>query len=208
MEHHFKAPRTYRYYTLGDPELADTLIIALHGYGQLAKFFIRKFEDLRNDNVFILAPEGMHRFYLEGTSGRVGASWMTKEDRLNDITDNIEWLSALIESYSKRQFKKVILLGFSQGGATAARLYSEFNGKIDHLIMWASVFPPDLESVNFPSTGRDYFVVGDEDPYFKIDQRKAAIDHYHKLRFNTLIFNGSHVVDLHHLNNILKDISE
>ena len=32
-----------------------------------------------------MAPEGLSRFYLEGFSGKVGATWMTREDRLNDI---------------------------------------------------------------------------------------------------------------------------
>ena len=52
------------------------LCIAFHGYGQLAKYFIRDFESLGPEHVAIV-PEGLHRFYREGMSGRVVASWMT-----------------------------------------------------------------------------------------------------------------------------------
>ena len=86
--------KTFRYFTHGDPLKANQIVYVLHGYGQLAEFFIRKFQHL-SDDYFIVAPEGMHRFYLSGSSGRVGASWMTKEERETDIQDNLNWLNAL-----------------------------------------------------------------------------------------------------------------
>ena len=48
----------------------------------------------------IVAPEALSRFYVE-SSGKthadthVGASWMTREDRLSDIEDYVEYLDAL-----------------------------------------------------------------------------------------------------------------
>lgn len=70
MEQHFKAPKTYRYEI---QELEhEHLVIALHGYGQLAKFFLRKFQGLQS-SCRVLAPEGPHRFLfarLKRTSGR------------------------------------------------------------------------------------------------------------------------------------------
>jgi hypothetical protein len=79
-ENKLSIEKTIRYFTIGDIEKAKYLLIALHGYGQLSSYFGKKFEDLPNE-FFIVIPEGMHRFYLDGTSGRVGASWMTKEAR-------------------------------------------------------------------------------------------------------------------------------
>src|SRR5690554_3872961 len=43
----------------------------------------------------------MHRFYRKGTQGRVGASWMTKEARLDDIEDNHKYLDKLAEHLLK-----------------------------------------------------------------------------------------------------------
>ena len=94
--HHFTVPRTARYWTAGPPptEALGTLYV-LHGYGQLAQFFVRKFQAAADSGWHVVAPEGGHRFYLKGTSGRVGASWMTREDRLSDIDDYVAFLDAL-----------------------------------------------------------------------------------------------------------------
>ncbi|MCY7356827.1 MAG: phospholipase, partial [Rudanella sp.] len=44
-EHHLSVQRTARYYTLGDfTEQTTDLWFVLHGYGQLAKYFIRRFD--------------------------------------------------------------------------------------------------------------------------------------------------------------------
>ncbi len=43
------APKTFRYRISGDFEKANKLIIVLHGYGQLAEFFIRKFNEIPED---------------------------------------------------------------------------------------------------------------------------------------------------------------
>ena len=139
-----------------------------HGYGQLAEFFIRKF-NLPEHHV-VIAPEGLHRYYLEGSSGRVGASWMTKEEREDDIHDYVLYLDQLYFKIEQQHpdIKKIIL-GFSQGVATAARWVGL--GKINphHFVMWAGVFPPDM---NFNAHGEKWkdlnctMVFGDQDEYY------------------------------------------
>ena len=112
MEVEFKHSKTYRYEIINPSPSPELVIYVMHGYGQLAKFFIRKFQDLPN-NIMIIAPEGMHRFYLKESSGRVGASWMTKEARESDIKDNISWLDELDKQISEQySVSKRILIGF------------------------------------------------------------------------------------------------
>ena len=82
-----KVPKTARYFTIGNEEQPDEIWFVLHGYAQLANYFIEKFRVLESKNILVVAPEGLHRFYWNGMSGRVAASWMTKEDRLTDIAD-------------------------------------------------------------------------------------------------------------------------
>jgi hypothetical protein len=94
-EQHILFEQKRRYYQ-NDLAGKQKILIALHSYGQLAQFFYRKISFL-SDDWGILVPEGPHRFYLEGSSGRVGASWMTKEWRTQDIEDNIAYLQQLIE---------------------------------------------------------------------------------------------------------------
>jgi len=62
QEQHFSFQQTRRYYQ-SELEGKQHILIALHGYGQLAQFFFRKFTALP-ENWGVLLPEGPHRFYL------------------------------------------------------------------------------------------------------------------------------------------------
>ena len=121
------------------------LLYVLHGYGQLAKFFIRKFKDL-GDQYTIIAPEGQHYFYLRGTSGRVGACWMTKENREQDIENYINYLNAVhAEISSEHDWQEVSILGFSQGVATAFRWLAEGNLTPEQFLICSGLVPPDVD---------------------------------------------------------------
>jgi predicted esterase len=207
LEHKLIAQKTFRYQQIGELDKASHLLIVLHGYGQLAEFFIRKFNDVP-ENYLVIAPEGMHRFYLNGTSGRVGASWMTKEDRESDIRDNLIWLNQLLnELKAKKKFEKIILLGFSQGGATAARWYYSIKNEFNHLILWASVFPPDVEKPENSNNSENYFVIGNQDEFFSTEQQNQEISFYSNLGFQTQTFDGKHDIEIDCLNRILEDIN-
>ena len=80
MSHTLTVMRTARWWSSTRPGVAHGgVLYVLHGYGQLPAFFIRKFQAQVNAGWRVVAPEGAHRFYLKGTDGRVGASWMTRE---------------------------------------------------------------------------------------------------------------------------------
>lgn len=211
MEHQFKIEKTTRYFTHGNPKTANNIWIVLHGYGQLPYYFIRKFESLDPKENFVIAPEGMHRFYLEGTSGRVGASWMTKEARLDDIEDNIKYLDSLANHLmNNRNYEKKILLGFSQGGATATRWHESGNFKADVFVLWASVFPPDLDFDPKQSSlmkSKNFFVLGKNDPYFKGKESELKkLFMSQKFNFEIVDFDGKHDITKEPLNEILKRI--
>ena len=147
--HHITVPRTARFWTL-EPggDVAQGTLYALHGYGQLAEYFIRKFQPVADAGWRVIAPEGAHRFYLQGFSGRVGASWMTKEDRLSDIADYVAFLDQLRQGEGPaRSPGPSVLLGFSQGVATALRwlaLGGDGAGSWDGVIAHSGIIPPDL----------------------------------------------------------------
>ena len=207
QENILKIQKTARYFTHGNIDEARYLLICLHGYGQLPPFFGRKFETVNKD-FFVVIPEGLHRFYLEGSSGRVGASWMTKEAREQDIQDNMDFLNQLLDLFTgKKSFQKIILLGFSQGGATAARFYCQC-AKIDHLVLWACIFPPDLhieEEIN-GKPNKNFFVLGSEDPYFNETEQKNTIDFYRNMKFSIVQYTGNHTIETSILNNLLNSL--
>lgn len=201
MVHSIQLTKTYRYFTHGNLDTAKTIWFVLHGYGQLPEYFIRKFQHLHPEDHFIVAPEGMHRFYLNGTSGRVGASWMTKEARLQDIEDNIRFLNSLADQFSAKNAQaKKVLLGFSQGGATAARWHELGNWQANEFILWASVFPPDLELPRHNShfsASNNLFLVGTKDEYFSTEKTAEITKHLKNapLNFKCYSYSGNHSVD-------------
>ncbi|MES2555221.1 MAG: hypothetical protein V4604_03670 [Bacteroidota bacterium] len=188
--------RSMRYSLRAAAEETETLVYVLHGYGQLASYFLRKLETVLPDSVTFVAPEGMHRFYLQGNSGRVGASWMTKEARESDIVENTLALDRLHEQLmTEFQPKKVLVIGFSQGGATATRWIANGAVRPNGFVSWASVFPPDLVSLpgeELNGSMKKWFVLGTEDPYFDVNSAEAACNEYREKQFEVLRFEGQH----------------
>ncbi|HEX4574585.1 MAG TPA: dienelactone hydrolase family protein [Gemmatimonadales bacterium] len=151
-EHRLAVTRSARYYTLGRPSPALREVwFVCHGYGQLAGRFLRHFDAVADNARLIVAPEGLSRFYLgSGThrDAKVGASWMTREDRLTEIDDYTRYLDALYAEVFRqieRPAVRVTALGFSQGAATASRWAALGHSRVDHIVLWGGELPPDLD---------------------------------------------------------------
>lgn len=199
-EHHFTIQKQARYYTLGSARSKDLLYV-IHGYGQLASFFIKKFEALSN-KYFIVAPEGMHRFYLNGFSGRVGASWMTKEDRLTDIEDYIHFLNQLHKDIMSRgHFENIYVLGFSQGVATMFRWLDRSELIAKKVLICSGMIPPDvdmsLEHLNWTDTDWHY-ITGDDDPFRNEKEVQDFIEEFKRSNtaLSTTVFKGGHKINI------------
>ncbi|HEX7024003.1 MAG TPA: hypothetical protein VF187_04210, partial [Gemmatimonadales bacterium] len=124
VTHHLQVPRTARYLTQGDPEAAEEVWFVLHGYGMLAAGFLRWFEPAVRPGRLLVAPEALSRSYHEEKGARrVGASWMTKEDRDVEIEDYVRYLDLLADQVIRALPGKprVEIHAFSQGTATACR---------------------------------------------------------------------------------------
>jgi predicted esterase len=194
LEHSIVLQKHFRYHLSENYSSKRKLLIALHGYGQLAHYFAKKFDQLPEEYA-LLVPEGMHRFYLDGTSGRVGASWMTKEGRELDIEDNLNYLNQLLSHIMEHHvFDEICLLGFSQGGATAARWYDQGPIRFQQFILWASVFPPDVQKPHYTS-GNLQFVLGTEDPYYTTENQEKECAYFSEIGFKVHRFAGKHDID-------------
>lgn len=205
QQHSIETTKTGRVVTYGNPE-AKNVWWVLHGYAQLATYFVKNFETLDQENHFVIAPEGLHRFYIKGTSGRVGASWMTKEAREDDIRDYIHFLDRCWDKWCK-EGQKHILFGFSQGVATAGRWMAMGKVRPQKFVNWAGVFPPDVQE-KFPEKARvipHIFCIGDKDEYWSLENQEQYIaglekqfDHYDVIRFE-----GSHRIETKALKKLL-----
>jgi predicted esterase len=207
MEHHLTVPRTARYQQLG--ELSATtrqLWLVAHGYGQLTEYFSRHFQSIQAADpagTVVVAPEALSRFYLSGTGGRVGASWMTTADRLAEIADQAAYLDTLLGHLLAAcpPDVRVTVLGFSQGTATVSRwLAARAAGWRPHqLILWAGDFPADIETEAAQRLLRGLPVVlvsGEQDEYVTPEKlaAQAEILRLHGARVTTESFEGKHTM--------------
>jgi len=177
--HHIQTTKTARYYTLGElNDSTDEIVFVFHGYEQLANDFIQNFTPIQSDNRFIIAPEGLNKFYVKGFRGNVGASWMTKEDRESEINDYLNFLNNIYSEYSSQinDNTKITLFGFSQGCATASRWFVDSNFNNTELILWGSFIPPDINYDKLRSIlkTRLKIVIGDEDEFISEDRIKSG----------------------------------
>lgn len=177
VRHNITVPKTANYYTIGDVKTAKTIWIVLHGYGYLAEFFIKKFEPILNNETCVIAPEALSRFYLNGFNGKIGASWMTKLQRMEEIEDYTNYLNLLFDTLIKENngiYTKLNIVGFSQGGATACRWFATKKIHCTNLILWASVFPEDVDFNAIQKTTKVFLVYGTKDE-FLTEERVASV---------------------------------
>jgi len=153
-EHHLAVTRTARYHSLGEPSPATREVwFVLHGHAQLSEYFIRNFAVLDDGTRMVVAPEALNRFYLDRTTftgsgqARVGATWMTKEDRLTEIRDYVGYLDQLYDlvfASLDRAAVRMVMLGFSQGVATGCRWLCRGRARADTAVLWAGPVPTEL----------------------------------------------------------------
>jgi predicted esterase len=204
-EHHLVVPRTARYHQLGTPSEATKRVwFVYHGYGQLAAYFIRHFAALAaaDPGLVVVAPEGLSRFYLQGHNGRVGASWMTRDDRQHEIDDQLTFLNQLTSHVLSHcpVGVPVTVLGFSQGTATAGRWLVQASFRPVHLVMWAGAFPPDTnpEATHQLLQGLPItLVLGEQDEYLQPAAVAQQQEHLQQLGALATLrtFAGGHVLN-------------
>lgn len=180
-KHSLTIPKTARIFSEGQLDTASNILIALHGYGQLADAFVREFECLyAQADWAVVAPEGLSRFYLKGYYGRVGASWMTKEDRETEIADQAIYLDE-VAAFIRQQnpAAKLNLLGFSQGAATAWRWVLNGHTEIASFCCWAGQCPEEYNDrlLRQLNTAPFYHVNSTEDEFIPLDAARLQAEH-------------------------------
>ncbi len=177
-----RVPRTARYGLLGGGEAGIREIwFVLHGYGHSAEVFLTALAPIRAPARLFVAPEGLSRFYLQGSRGEVGASWMTKVEREGELADQIDWLDALHDRvFAEHRRDGVVLhvFGYSQGAAVACRWIAGGKVRPDRVTLWAGSVPPDVDAAAFraklPPEGFR-IVLGDRDPFIRPERAETEI---------------------------------
>lgn len=197
-EFQFKAP----YYTKNElTGSTETIWLVCHGYGQLAKFFMRKFSVLDKEKNFFIFPQGLSKFYLDDHE-RVGATWMTREDRLTDIENQYTYLDQVLynELGPDHGRYRLNLLGFSQGVATIMRYLVYKKLRFDKLILWGGGIPEELKPEDFDFLSDHatvQMVIGDQDQYYTEEAFEKQIFRAKELMGDTVrkvLYKGAHMI--------------
>jgi predicted esterase len=196
--HHITIPKTARYFTEGELGTHTREIwIVLHGYGQLASTFLASLSGLYRADRYFIAPEGLSRFYLRGGWEEVGASWMTKEDRTTDILDYLRYIDILYDELAIASHgAKIVVLGFSQGVATATRWLHHNSRKAHTLILYAGEPAGEIntpEAMAALATTQRYYIYGKQDKMLTTDHAKSIMPLL--AQYELLTFEGGHEIN-------------
>ena len=197
-----------RYYRSGDitPQTKAVWFV-LHGYGQLARYFLRKFAVLQQNDICVVAPEGLSHFYIDNfqpgsgrASDRVGATWMTKENRSADIDNYVRYLNNVYRVTVGQTSVPVTILGFSQGAATATRWALANRINFNRLILWSGIFPPDMDFDSARQVIHEkeiFWVYGSGDPFLSDERHQEMKKMATRLSaaVNEIVFEGAHEID-------------
>lgn len=216
--HRLTVARTSRYATLGaDAAHAARLWVAFHGYGQTVDTFLASFAGCVPPDTRVVAPEGLSRFYLEapradrGHLARVGATWLTREDREDDLRDAL----GLVHTVVAREHGAVVaargarpalgVLGFSQGVAMSqrwlivARETPSLGGaaRIAQHVLWAGGLAHDVPDAAMRAAWREtavHVVWGTRDRFADAAAVRAQRDRLHTLATHceAHAFDGGH----------------
>lgn len=193
--------KSARYFVLGKlgPQVKHVVFVC-HGYAQSANEFLEKFKPIQDEKTVIVAPEGLHRFYLRGSPDKVVASWMTQVDREDDIADYVLFMDKVYSEIMKTMKSKVkiTLLGFSQGAATASRWAALGNSKINQLILWCGFFPSDISVDKISKTIDLNVVTASDDKFISPSQEKEQLEKIRKSspQMKHTHFDGQHEIDI------------
>lgn len=194
---HITITKSARYFTLGEwNDATKEVWFVLHGYAQLASDFIADFEVLNNGTRFIVAPEGLNRFYAKGFGGKPAASWMTSEDREHEINDYLAYLDALYASLNIPANIKVVVFGFSQGVTTASRFIHHTLYKTDEFIAYAGEIAKELtEPISAKiKVIKTTYITGNNDPFITPEKQERVYALMHQLSAKMIEFEGGHEV--------------
>ena len=130
------------------------VLVGFHGYAETADIQMSRLKAIPGTKAWLLvAVQALHRFYI-GRSDRVAASWMTREDRLDAIADNVQYVDRALDAAAPESgHAPLVFAGFSQGVPMAYRAAVLGRRPAAGVIAVGGEIPPELagdSSIRFP----------------------------------------------------------
>lgn len=198
---HIEIARSARYLLAGGEGPVLEIWVVLHGYSMLASEMLRWFAPAATPARLLVVPEALNRYYTNHKTRKVGATWMTSEDREAEIRDYVRYLDAVLATVRDATggSPRVEIHGFSQGATTAARWVGLGEARPARLVLWGGGLPHDMDlaaAATRLNAADLTLVIGDRDQYVdeaRIDDESARM-HGAGIRFTLRRFRGGHVV--------------
>ncbi len=196
------------YETYGNLQPTTTTVwLVCHGYGQLAKYFIRRFDCLDPHQHYVIAPQGLSKFYLDEKYEKVGACWLTKEDRTMELENQLHYIDQVWQT-EKEQANKIginineltiNILGFSQGCAAACRWSVSRQIPFRNLLVWAGLLPKEITALDWQFLTPDtavYMLLGRQDEFYQLLNFEEELRRVQTLlpTLRVIYFDGGHEV--------------
>lgn len=183
-------------------EKVKHVVFVFHGYAQNADDFLESLGHLSSDEVVIVAPEGLSKFYWKDFTSNPSSSWMTSLERENEIKDALNYLEILSKSIANDSLGNGIqfhALGFSQGAAMASRFVANSSFTFSNLFLYAAQYAHDLDWKQLKKRQPDlnfHLIYGTEDLFIKEVQAIKAEKFIEVQQFNvnTFSFKGKHKI--------------
>ena len=181
-------------------ETTHTVWLVFHGIGYLGRFFLKYFAGLPSHEHFIIAPQAPSKYYLNNEYKHVGASWLTKEQTMEELQNVLAYVDAVLADLTLPDSCKINILGYSQGASIALRWLCHSQHRCDKLILYAGGIPNEItaEDVDFLTDATEVSIVYGKHDEFLTVERMANEEKKIQLLFGERVkrvsFEGGHEV--------------
>lgn len=207
----FTTNKTYSVLNEVGPKTRNVWLV-FHGMGYLSRYFIRYFSVLDPEENLIIAPQAPSKYYLGNEYKHVGASWLTREETVEETRNVLNYVDSVWEVEQPKQPFRFIVLGYSQGVSIACRWLASRKNSCDLLILHSGGIPNELESKDFdylPSGTKAELWYGDKDEFISetriSEEKKKAVKLFGN-RLKTTVFKGVHEVNTSFISEVVRNI--
>ena len=142
--------------------------LVFHGMGYLSRYFTKYFDHLNSEENYIIVPQAPSKYYFGKGFKHVGASWLTKENTLEETLNVMNYIDTLFEIEKPLAHHRFIILGYSQGVSIATRWMAKNKINCAHLVLHSGAIPNELKPDDFSFFDKNIritFLYGTHDQY-------------------------------------------
>ena len=173
-----------------------------HGIDYLSRYFLKYFKELNADENYIIAPQASSKHYLGSAYKHVGASWLTKENTIVEIENNVHYFDAVFRAENIPKTVNLIVLGYSQGVSVATRYVVKRQLQCAQLVLLSGGLPNELVADDFKFLkAKVTLVYGDNDEF--ITKERMVVE---KQKINKIFNNDVRIISFEGKHEVKKEI--